>query len=752
MNTLKSSPRAAAVANKEYDGLPMQPILKTKRLVIVHNSYSERSDFDSARRTSRLVAAAMILGVLLAGCGGGGSNQATTPPVPVPIPVTFELIYPAGNSLTDSDQISIVGLASANGLTSVTIKSGNNETPANQDSAGHWRANGVPLSAGDNQLAVRLTESNGQVTELPVATVQSSPVLSNPTAVLFDALNQRVLVLDPKQLLSFDIASSDLQILSANGVGSGPGFGFARHFALDTDGAILVANQDGIQRVDPTTGDRSEHVALPVAAGPISTVAVDPQLGRLFAVGFFRDLYGADLSLDPPIVATTIKPLPPFGIFLSGPTDGTFDTTTDSVYTVSLPTIDVKQIDVSSGDSSSILLDFRGNVTPTVGIDYDDVNSRLLVLGNSGAVFSLDPTTQISSPLFSPQVTPDPPISVRGLSVGDTRLWTVTPIPGELRSIDTTTGVQTVVASSRVGNDIATGTMLAARYDAVSQRIVAIADSRVIAIDPESGSRQLLANLIDFSLPLSLPGLVLASGLSLSQDGSRAFLSDMFNQKIIEVDLISGEVTTVSGPAVGGGPLPEQISGLATNIENSVAYVADRFAQRIIQVDLASGQRTELASFSTELALSEIRSLVLDTTANRLLLNITSASPTSSIQPAIYALDLVSLELTLVATLSTIELPLGESTAPTALVVQMSLSLDGTSLYIPIGGNADIPYARVDLGAGTAEPLGTAASGVPFLAPNAIVVTPNDRVFALDTTGALLVVDPGTGDRSIVSN
>lgn len=732
--------------------MPMQPILRRLRLVNVHNNYSDHSNFDSACRTSRLAAAAMMLGVLLAGCGGGGgSNQATTPPVPPPTPVTFELIYPAGSSLTDSDQISIVGLSGANGLTSVTIRSGNNETSASQDSTGRWRANGVPLSPGDNQLAVRLTESNGQVTELPVATVQSSPVLSNPTAVLFDALDQRVLILDPKQLLSFDIASGDLQILSANDVGSGPGFGFARQFALDTDGAVLVANLDDIQRVDPTTGDRSEHVTLPDTAGPISTIAVDQQLGRLFAVGVFRDLYGADLSLVPPIAATTIKPLPSFGIFGSGPMDGTFDATTDSIYTVSFPTIDVTQIDASSGDSNSILLDFGGRVTPTVGVDYDDVNSRLLILGNSGAVFSLDPATQTSSPLLSPPVTSNPPVSLRGLSVGDTRLWTVTPVPGELRSLDTTTGVQTVVASSRVGDGIAPGTMLAAQYDAVSQRIVAIADSRVIAIDPETGSRQLLANLIDFSLPLSSSDLVLASGLSLSQNGARAFLSDMFNQKIIEVDLNSGEVTTVSGPAVGGGPLPDQISGLAINTANSVAYVADRFAQRILQVDLASGQRTELTSFSAELALSQIRSLVLDTTTNRLLLNITPTSPASSIQPAIYALDLVSLELTLVATLSTIELPFGESTAPTALVVQMSLSLDGTSLFTPISGNADIPYARVDLGVGTAEPLGTAANGVPFLAPNAIVVTPNDRVFALDTTGALLIVDPETGDRSIVS-
>jgi hypothetical protein len=720
------------------------------KLMNVSNNKSDHSSSDSGIKLGRMAAVSLMLSILLSGCGGGGSSsQATTPPTPAPI--TFQLIFPGETSLTDSNQISVVGLADASRLTSVSIKNGNDEISASQDSAGRWRASGIPLSLGDNQLTVKLTENNGQVTELPISTVHSSPVLSNPTAVLFDALNERVLILDPKQLLSFDLTNNDLEILSATDVGIGPNFGFARHFTLDTDGAILVANLRDIQRVDPTTGDRSEYIILPVDAGPISMIAVDQQLGRLFAVGFFGDLYTADLSLALPISATTIRPLPSFGLFGSGPTDGAFDSTTDAIYAVSVSTIDITKIDASSGDSTSILLDFGNLVTPTVGIDYDNVDSRVLVLGNSGAVFSLDPTTQSSSLLLSPPSTPNRPVSLRGLSIGSDKLWTVTPIPGELRSIDRTTGAQTIEASLRVGDGIPPGPMLALRYDTALDRVVAIVDSRVIAIDPETGSRELLADLIDPTQPPLQSNLVLANGLALSQDGTRAWLSDMFNQKIIEVDLNNGEVTTVSGPTVGAGPLPNLISGIAINTENSVAYIADRFAQRILRVDLVSGQRSELTSLPAELAQSEIRSLVLDTAANRVLLNIAPFSPASIVEPSIYALDLVSLEFTLVATLSAIELPRGETTAPGTSIIQMSLSADGGILYTPVSGNADIPFAQVDLGVGIAEPLGTAASGVPFLAPNAIEVTPNDRIFALDSSGALLIVDPETGERSIIS-
>jgi hypothetical protein len=704
-------------------------------------------------RLDRMAALLLILSILLAGCGGGGnSGQPTTPPIPPPAPITFQLIYPGETSLTDSNRISVVGLADATRLMSVTIKIGSAEIPAIQDSAGHWRANDIPLVPGANQLSVALTENNGQVTELPVTTVHSAPILSNPMAALFDALNERVLVLDAKQVLSFDITNSELEILSANDVGLGPDIGFTRHFALDTDGAILVANLRGIQRVDPTTGDRSEYIVLPVDAGPISTIAVDRQLGRLFAVGFFGDLYGADLSLSPPIAATTIKPVPPFGFFGAvGPSDGAFVSTTDSIYTVSLSTIDVTKVDASTGASESILLEFGNFVAPTIGVDYDDVASRIVVLGISGAVFSLDPTTQSSSLLLPPLSMPSPPVSLRGLSIGSDRFWTVAPVPGELRSIDKATGGQTIEASSPAGDGVTPGPMLAGRYDDVAGRFVAVADSRVIAIDPSTGSRELLADLVDPTQPPMRSSLVLANGLALSEDGTRAWISDWINQRIIEVNLDTGEVTTVSGPNVGAGPLPDFISGIAINAGNSIAYVADRFTQRILSIDLVSGQRNEVTSLPAEFALSEIRSLVLDSADNRLILNIKPSTPTSNIEPSIYALDLVSLELTLLADLSTVEFPFGQTTAPGSLTVQMSLSADGKTLYTPVSGNVDVPYALVDLAAGVVEPLGSGASGVPFLVPNAIDVTAEASVFALDGSGALLIVDPKTGERSIIS-
>ncbi|MDH3751261.1 MAG: hypothetical protein OEU90_11735 [Gammaproteobacteria bacterium] len=695
-------------------------------------------------------AALLLVCAMLSSCGGGGSNGGSGGQPPPPA-ITFDLVYPGEVSLTDANQVSVVGLANASRLTSVIVKNGSNETAAQLDSSGRWRATAVPLVTGSNRLVVELTENDGLVTEIAIAEIQSSPILSNPIGALFDSTNNRVLVLDPKQLLSFDLSTNELEILSAPAIGAGADFGFTRHFALDGTGAIIISSFRGIQRVDPSTGDRSEHIVLPNGSGPISTIAHDQLLNRMFAVGFFGDLYVADLSAAPPILATTIKTLPPFGFGVGGPTDSVFVASTDSIYTVSMSSLDVIKIDVSTGDSEPIFLDFGNFVTPTVGIDYDNVASRLLVLGASGAVFSLDPIAQTSGIFHPPSTTTTVPVSRSGLSIGNDKLWSVSQLPGELRSIELTTGLQSIEASSPVGEGAPPGPMLTGRYDSATDRFIAIADLRVIAIDPKTGSRQHLANLQDPAQFPAPPSFILASGIALSQDGARAWVSDMFNQTVVEVDLASGEVREASGPNVGIGPLPDQISGIAVNAQNSSAYLTDRFAQHIFRVDLGTGQRDLLVDLSSTIAEGQLRSLVLDSGSNRLLLNVAPLRPSSNITPAIYALDLVSLELTLLVDLSTVELPLGESTTPGFLTPHMSLSSDGDTLYTPVSGNADVPYARIDLLRGEAVALGTASTGVPFFAPNAIEVTPDNRLFALDGTGAMLIVDPETGERSIVS-
>ena len=204
-------------------------------------------------------------------------------------------------------------------------------------------------------------------------------------------------------------------------------------------------------------------------------------------------------------------------------------------------------------------------------------------------------------------------------------------------------------------------------------------------------------------------------------------------------------------PNSGSGPLPEQIAGIAVNQEETAAYIGDRLALSILRVDLASGQRELIADFGADFDRSQIQALVLDTQANRLLLHLTPFAPTATDIPGIYGLDLASLELSLVADLTGLRSPANTPATPGFPTAQMSLGPNAEFLYLAVGDNPDIPYARIDLDGGEVRALGHATSGPADFLPNAIEVTPNGRLFALDGTSALYAIDAETGQRAIVS-
>ena len=696
-----------------------------------------------------------LLTAVLLGCGGGSGGSAQPAVGPAPPPTVqgpaFDLVFPGAESLTDASQVTIVGTTEANQVSAVTIKSGAIEIVAALDTDGRWRADAVPLQPGANSLVAEFTETDGEVTERAIAAVQSSPILSSPSGVTFDSVNNRVYIADAKQLLAFDPVSGVFEVTSSARIGAGPAFGFARHLAMAGDNAVLVSDITSVRRVDPVSGDRTDHVVYPAGAFPGSSIARDKQRNRLFTLGLFKDLNVADLNAPPPITAMPVRPVPPFGLSSGSLVDAAYVAGTDTVYAVDF-TVGAWAIDATIGDPQFLTLDTGGvQVGGIAGIDYEEIGDRLLLLGSFGTVLSLDPVTGASNVLTNaPAITSG---ANNGLTQGDGRLWTVSPVPGRLVSVDPSSGSQTIEVQSVAGSGVRSGFMLAGRFDAAADRFIAVSDLRVIAIDPQTGSRELIVDLFASTVAgaFGQPRFVLLSGMALSQDGTRVWLTDPFPGALAEVNLNTGAVDEIwVGDAASAGPL-DQIAGLAVNPEETTAYVGDRFAGRIYRIDLLTGQRDVLTDFSANLGPTVIRTLVLDTNANRLILDISPFSPASTVDPAIYALDLGSFELTLLANLAAAVSPFGAISAPGFPTTQMSLNADGTSLFYPVSGNPDVPYLRIDLVLGTFVPLGDATSGPPFFLPTAIDGAPDGRLFALDGTSALHVIEAKTGERVIVS-
>lgn len=695
--------------------------------------------------------ALLALLLVLAACGGGGGGSAPTnvspPPPPPPPSASFDLRFPAESALTDASAISIVGEPVGVQASTVVIKNGNAEVDAILGANGLWRASDVPLEPGANSLVAEVLATDGSVVDIAVATIESVPVLSSPVATVWDASANQVFIVDSKQLLAHDLATQQTRIVSSANVGSGPRFISARHGVLANDGSMLVAEFGRVLRVDPVSGDRVDLVTFPSGTLPIGAVTRDRLQNRLITAVLLRELTVADLDASP--VSASSVTVPP-GVFISAgpPTDGAYVPGTDSVYTVGLGSLGITAIEVATGDWQ--LIDQNGPdgfILNPSGIAYDDAMARLFVMDFLGAVRTLDPASGSHNELFPPAAPAVNPLY--GLSIGNDRLWSVSSVAGELVSIDPQNGAQSVRFSSSVGSGAPSEPMALGSYDENTGRVIAIAGLGVVAIDPVSGAREAIANLVGPTNLGQTPSFSLFADMVLSGDGQLAWLIDALGP-VLEVDLNSGLVTEISGASTGMGPLPDQLAAIAVNDSETTAYLVERVGGRVFTLDLATGQRDLLADLSADISGKEIRSAVMDGLNNRLLLNVEPFSPASTVAPGIFALDLGNLDLTLVADLSPLR-PAPQMSAPSYPSSQMSLSPSGDAIYYAVHRNPDVAYARVDLSLGTAAAIGDAASGPPIFIPTSIVTAADGRLYGFDATSALFALDEQTGERAVVS-
>lgn len=702
-----------------------------------------------ARRCLDAAGVAALL--TLAGCGGGGGGSAPTnampPPPPPPPSATFDLRFPSEAALTDANTISILGQPVGLQASTVVIKSGNIEVEATLGADGLWRASGVPLEPGTNSLVAEVSATDGSVVDIAIATIESAPVLSSPVSTVWDSGGNQVFVVDSKQLLAYDPATQRTRIVSSASVGSGPPFAFARHGVLAEDGSVLVSEFGRVLRVDPVTGDRADLVTFPSGTFPIGIVARDQLQNRLITVGLLRQLTVSDLNAAP--VSAGFVTSPP-GVFVSAPppTDGAYVPGTDSVYTVGLGSLGITAIEVATGDWQ--VIDQNGPdgfISNPAGISYDDRMARLLVMDFFGGIRSLDPVSGSHEELFPATVPAANPLY--GLSMGDDELWSVSSVAGELVSIDPQGGTPSVVVSSTVGSGAPPEPMALGSYDENTGRVIAIAGLGVVAIDPVSGVRETVTNLVGPTNFGQAPTFSLFADMALSQDGRLAWLIDSLGP-VLEVDLNSGSVTEISGASTGTGPLPDQVAAIAVNESETTAYLVERIGGRIFSLDLATGQRDLFVDLSAEISGKEIRSAVMDRLSNRLLLNLEPFSPASADVPGIFALDLGNFGLTLVADLSALR-PAPDSAGPGYFASQMNLSPNGDAVYYAVNRNPDAAYAKVDLNLGVATAVGDAGSGPPIFLPTSIVATADGRLYGFDATSALFALDEESGERAVVS-
>jgi len=199
-----------------------------------------------------------------------------------------------------------------------------------------------------------------------------------------------------------------------------------------------------------------------------------------------------------------------------------------------------------------------------------------------------------------------------------------------LRSIDLVNStVRTVAGNGTLGSSSSTGMARSVQLSVPSS--VAVSSSGVLyiadtgdglvqAVDLQNGRIKLLAGrpepvgaqaawghpltLRSLGLPARQVALAAPAGLALSPGGHRLFVAEQLANRVLEVDLATGRLTTVAGDGMAGAPrsgslatrtMLDQPTGLALSPDGKVLYIADSAANRVLEVDLATGRLTTVA-------------------------------------------------------------------------------------------------------------------------------------------------------------
>lgn len=304
-----------------------------------------------------------------------------------------------------------------------------------------------------------------------------------------------------------------------------------------------------------------------------------------------------------------------------------------------------------------------------------------------------------------------------------------------LLAIDPATGLLTVIADRHTG----TGPALEIPRDVIldvqnDRALIVDGDDgdgllALVAVDLETGDRTIVARI--FGDPNSV---------AVDTASNRALMGYVRDYEttddpcgLLAVDLGTGEVTNVSGPSFGSGPLPGcAFSSLVLDAQSPAGpRILSLSGSAVLAVDPATGDRSMVFDVGTS-GVGSVSSFDLDTASNRLLL---------AASTGLYAVDLGSGALTMISE--------GDTGGG-------HVALDVAAGQALIASPAQQMIMRIDLDTGARTILSRQfpGSGPRLQSPAAVALAPSGQHVLVTDVGqsALLTIDMATGERSVLSS
>ena len=183
-----------------------------------------------------------------------------------------------------------------------------------------------------------------------------------------------------------------------------------------------------------------------------------------------------------------------------------------------------------------------------------------------------------------------------GQSVDAKTVYALDPFEQAIASVDVRTGDRAIVSSDDVGEGDPFVTVDGIAHDAAGQRLIVLDDPQLLAVELATGDRTVLSRWAD---PLTGvgPALGLPHELSSFVDNARNAILVVSGDRLLSIDLTSGDRTEFSGPGRGTGFLPTEFRSV-TYFDGF--YYATCNVDEVIELDPTTGNRTVISGASID--------------------------------------------------------------------------------------------------------------------------------------------------------
>ena len=685
--------------------------------------------------------AALLLVLLIAGCGGSGvgssdstnnsGNQATPPPTgnPTPPQPRFSPSFPPAIGRTEAETLPLVGtLTSGVAANSVTAQAAGASVELTQTASGEWRGE-LPLGAGPNRIEITVTDTGGVAQTDALADIEQGILLASPSG----------LVVAGGFAYTLDRGLVQVNLTTGRGQRLPIDLGRGAQLYGQVNGELLVQSQSTLALLNLEDGAQREVSLLRRSISPRPTdYVLDESSGQVYTtIGDFIAV--ADLNAALPTSFTNL-PLEaiPGDVDLLG-----IDAERGNLWFrqrrgVGFVSETLLRVNLITDERVEVTASARG-VPITASVLLADEISAILV-DPAGQFFRLQ-DDQLS------------PLYVRSLrqgffsvqdAAGTADAWLVVDsLAGRIERIDTTTGERTALVESSIGEGSAAPGWDGIVFDEQSNAILAHSGLGLQSINSVTGAR---TDPVE-TTPVA-PGIIASFGsigansaLTLAASDSELWLARHAQEiEFVRFDRQSatGEVLTslARADAIFGLPIAPLV---AIDPAQNRAWLFDRIGSSAPRrVDLLTGAVVDLDSAVNSRSLLAV---LFDPTRGSLL----HARAERSTQGGVLRVAELNAEGELLSIL--VDAEVGQQvpsfvSSPT----QMALSEDGSELVICFSDTELIVIA--DLTTGELEVLGEPLNSISTTISSAsagVALAPDGRLFRTLPFRGLDAMDIETG-------